>query len=133
MSGNREAGLVAALRKSGLEELAQEAEDGQYAPPFHELVRYLRNIGTPPALLMAVRLVLDEFDGSSDLWTLVKSWEASARQIDDRTLLGDPAANIATANTLRSCANRLRAALAAMPQAQREAADRLDEVLRETR
>ena len=46
---------------------------------------------------------------------LVESWEASARQIDERTFLGDPAANIATANTLRSCANRLRAALAEAP------------------
>jgi hypothetical protein len=53
--------LVAALRESGLEELAREAEDGQYAPPFHELERYLRNIGTPPALLMADRLVDGDF------------------------------------------------------------------------
>jgi hypothetical protein len=46
---------------------------------------------------------------------LADSWEASARQIDERTAFGDPAANIAAANTLRFCANRLRAALAAQP------------------
>jgi hypothetical protein len=45
------------------------------------------------------------------LRAIVESWEASAQQIDERTFFGDPAANIATANTLRSCAAKLRAAL----------------------
>jgi hypothetical protein len=39
------------------------------------------------------------------------SWESSARQLGERTLLGDSAASIATVNTLRSCATALRAAL----------------------
>ena len=59
----RAARLSVALRESGHEELAKEAEDGQYAPPFNELVRYLHNIGTPPALLMVGRIMDGEFDG----------------------------------------------------------------------
>jgi len=45
----------------------------------------------------------------SPLTALIEAWEASAQQIGQRTLYGDPAASIATVNTLRSCAVALRA------------------------
>ena len=42
---------------------------------------------------------------------LADSWDAAAGLAEDRALLGDPASAMATAQTLRSCADRLRAAV----------------------
>jgi hypothetical protein len=58
--------------------------------------------------------------------SLIESWEASAQKIDERTAFGDPAVNIAAANMLRFCANRLRAALANPQPAQKPKAKRID-------
>jgi hypothetical protein len=65
----------------------------------------------PEGVDLTADVLAIEAEAVEGLRAVADRWDKSANLIAERALVGDPAAALAAANTLRECASQLRAAI----------------------